>query len=239
MAYLWDSYERKAVVAPAIIILLPYAVFQVYFLNVKIDDFEQIFVPLKVLTKISLPFVFLYFVTSLSRLIGKEIFENWFFQDSLHLPTTQFLLYSDKTLSISNKKAIRAKIEAEFPIKLLSEAKEEADELEARRTITDAVGHIRQKLKGGRMILKRNIEYGYWRNLVGGSIIALVFAIINLLLFKYVEPQAAAFWMSAVLTAVYAGLLASSKWAIGRLGKIYAKTLYEEYLVAHPVASTE
>lgn len=239
MAFWWDSYEKKAVVAPAILILLPYAILQGYFLNVKINGFEHILDALKELSKIALPLVFLYFVTSVSRLIGKEIFENWFFQDSLHLPTTQFLLYSDKTLSISNKKAIRAKIEAEFPIKLLSEAKEGADELEARRTITDAVGHIRQKLKGGHMILKRNIQYGFWRNLIGGSVIAFVNTLINLLIFRYIEPQSAAFWMSVVLAVIYAVLLGSSKWAIKRLGRIYARTLFEEFIIKQPAVAAE
>lgn len=237
MAFWWDSYEKKAVVAPAILILLPYAVLQGYFLNVKIDGFEHVLDALKELSKLALPFVFLYFITSTSRLIGKEIFEKWFFQDSLHLPTTQFLLYSDKTLSISNKKAIRTKIEAEFPIKLLSEAKEVADEQEARRTITDAVGHIRQKLKGGYMILKRNIQYGFWRNLIGGSVIAFTNSLINLLIFNYLEPQVAAFWMSGVLAIIYAILLGSSKWAIGRLGRVYARTLYEEYMISQPTTT--
>jgi len=85
MAFWWDSYEKKAVVAPAILILLPYAILQGYFLNAKINGFEHILDALKELSKIALPLVFLYFVTSVSRLIGKEIFESWFFQDSLHL----------------------------------------------------------------------------------------------------------------------------------------------------------
>jgi hypothetical protein len=232
MAFWWDSYEKKAVVAPAILILLPYAILQGYFLNVKIDGFEHLFDILKELSKVALPFVFLYFVTSTARLIGKGIFEHLFFKDSLYLPTTSFLLYSDKTLSISNKKAIRAKIEAEFPIRLFSENKEAADELEARRTINDAVGHIRQKLKGGHMILKRNIQYGFWRNLIGGSVIAFANSLVNIFIFKYFEPQSAAFWLSSTLAFIYASLLLSSKWAIGRLGRIYAKTLYEEYVIS-------
>lgn len=229
MAFWWDSYERKAVVAPAILVLLPYGVLQYYFLD-KITGFEHLFDALKILTVIGLPLIFLYFITSTARLIGKEIFEVWFFKDSLFLPTTTFLLYGDKTLSKVQKKAIRAKIESEFSIKLFSEEEEAKDEMEARRTISDAVSYIRLKLKGGYMLLRRNIQYGFWRNLIGGSVIGLLICVINLVIFKFFDPQIPALWLSGCLAVAYLALLLSSKWAVGRLGKRYARTLYDEFM---------
>lgn len=227
---LWDAYERKAVVAPAILILLPYAVLHYYYLNPALDGFEHVFDVLRTLTKVALPFIFFYFVTSVARLIGKGVFERLYFKKSLYLPTTDFLLYANKELSKSYKKAIRIKIEGLYPIKLLSESKEAADEAEARRTIVDAVGYIKNQVRDSFLLKRHLIQYGFWRNLVGGSVIGLLISAGNLILFKYVEPQPAAWWLSCFMAVGYAALLISSKWAIDYLGRLYARRLFEEFM---------
>lgn len=146
------------------------------------------------------------------------------------MPTTTFLLHSDETLSKVYKQKIRARIKEMFAIRLLSATEETADELEARRTIVDAVGYIRNKVKDGYMLLKYNIFYGFWRNLVGGSVIGLFICLINCFVFWRIQFQIEALWLTAVMAVAYISLLASSKWATGALGRMYARRLYEEFM---------
>jgi hypothetical protein len=226
----WNPYKRNAVVIPAILILLPFAVLHYYYLDSKIHNIEHVFDVLKTLSRVALPLAFLLLVTSTARLIGKGYFEKRYFKDSLHMPTTTFLLHSDETLSKVYKQKIRARIKEMFAIRLLSATEETADELEARRTIVDAVGYIRNKVKDGYMLLKYNIFYGFWRNLVGGSVIGLFICLINCFVFWRIQFQIEALWLTAVMAVAYISLLASSKWATGALGRMYARRLYEEFM---------
>jgi type III secretory pathway component EscS len=230
MDFKWNPYKRNAVVIPAILILLPFAVLHYYYLDSKIQGIAHLFDILKTLSRVALPLAFLLLITNTARLIGKGYFEKRYFKDSLYMPTSTLLLYSDQTLSKAYKQKIRARIKEMFAIRLLSEADEEIDELEARRTIADAVGYIRNRVKDGYMLLKYNIFYGFWRNLVGGSVIGLFICIINFIIFGYIQFQPEALWLTGAMAAVYITLLISSKWATGVLGRMYARRLYEEFM---------
>ncbi len=114
-----DEYERKARIYPAILILSPFFVLQVFYLNKEVNGWLDFVGAVRAITLISLPLVFIYFVVSISRLIAKAIFENLYFKDSLHMPTTNFLLHSTKDFSSAHKASIRSKLEKEFSVVLL------------------------------------------------------------------------------------------------------------------------
>ncbi|PSR51881.1 hypothetical protein AHMF7605_28635 [Adhaeribacter arboris] len=227
---MFDEYERKAKIYPAILILFPFFVLQVFYLNKEVTGWLDFVGSVRAITLISLPLVFMYFVVSVARLIAKAMFENLYFKDSLHMPTTNFLLYSTRNFSSKYKAAIRSKLKKEFSVVLSSENEEQLDEIEARRRIIEAVSYIRNKVKHGYLLLKHNIQYGFWRNLVGGSVIGLILSLINLFVFYYIEPNNLPWILSIIMCAIYSLILLSSKWVISYLGKLYAYRLYEEYM---------
>ncbi len=112
----------------------------------------------------------------------------------------------------------------------ISESEELLNETEARRRIVEAIGYIRNKVKHGYLLLKHNIQYGFWRNLVGGSVIGLILSIINLFVFYNIEPDSLPWILCLIMVIIYSLILLSSKWVINYLGKLYAYRLYEEYM---------
>ena len=71
---------------------------------------------------------------------------------------------------------------------------------ETKRRIRDAVGLIRSRVKDGHLLLQHNLEYGFIRNLFGGSILAFVVSVVSILLYDIHSRQ---FIVSAVLGVVY------------------------------------
>ena len=65
----------------------------------------------------------------------------------------------------------------DFNVNMSKELKKLEAETQKRVMIARIVGQIRTKLKGNKMLLQHNIEYGFFRNFVGGCLIALLISI--------------------------------------------------------------
>ncbi|UEG49363.1 hypothetical protein LK994_12045 [Ferruginibacter lapsinanis] len=172
----------------------------------------------------------IYGVIQLNRFISKEIFQRLYFKEEIHMPTTNFLLHSDKSLSNGMKDKLREKIHNELNIALLNQRDEKKNEIEARKQIAFAVSQIRNKTRDNKLLLQHNIEYGFIRNLVGGSLIALFACVANIIIFKNIHPINIAYKVSIGLLIFYALIVLLSKWGIMRNGRAYAKVLFEQYL---------
>ena len=99
------------------------------------------------------------------------------------MPTTKLLLWSsEKRLSANAIKTIATKLKEDFGIKLLSETKEQSNLLEAKKTIVDGVGKIREVTRNNPNLLQYNIDFGFCRNYLGGAVYSTSFLLIVLFL---------------------------------------------------------
>lgn len=222
-----DKYDLIARIYPAAIVLIPFILFTMNCnsLNLLLHTLLKV----KIVGDITIALILLYLLAQISRFLGKFIFERTHFKDELEMPTTRFMLFSDSQLSKKYKIQIRAKVKADFNIDMPNELDEEVDLIESKKIIIEAVGLIREKVKGGRLLLQHNIEYGFARNLIGGAVVSLVMSIVNIVYF-YLMDNSFIFFVSIFTAFLFLILLLSSRFILTLLGNLYAKRLFVEYL---------
>ncbi len=225
----FDKYTIIARIFPAIITLIPIIIFttscNIDYLNSYFNNLLQV----KIVGNISISVALLYFLAQLNRFLGKYIFEKSLFREELNMPTSVFLLFSNGTFSLNYKNQIRKKIKQDFKIEMPTQDDELINLEESKRRIVEAVGLIRQKVKNGRLLLQHNIEYGFARNLVGGSIISILISIIDTIYFYIIQNNFICM-ISLVLAILFLFIILFNKAILNRLGNQYAKRLYQEYL---------
>ncbi len=167
--------------------------------------------------------VILYFYSQLVRASGKFLFEKLLFKNELYFPTTELLLPTNEILSNELKQQIYSAILRDFRIDLTADC----DDHELRRKINDSVSQVRLAVGSGRLLLQHNIEYGFIRNVCGGSIFGLGFSLIGLGLGW---NNAVMFQVYLVLSIVYVSVLGFSRSLIAHYGFQYGKVLLNEYL---------
>ncbi len=106
--------------------------------------------------------------SKLARLLGVA-YENRLVRDWGGLPATQWLLPGDHTHSEQVKVRWRQAL-ADLSGLELDETQGEQDEGEQKRVIDDAIGSVRNRIRGTKeaeFLHRQNIEYGFARNLGG------------------------------------------------------------------------
>lgn len=225
----FDKYNRTARIFPSVIILIPFLLFTIY---CDIDYLKNVFdnlVKVRIIGGITISIGLLYLLIQVNRFFGKFIFEKSMFKNELEMPTTNFLLFKDSEFSKEYKAKIRKQIKADFEIELSNESEEYKDSENARKRIVEAVGLVRQKMRNGRLLLQHNIEYGFARNLIGGSIIGVVMSVFDIVYF-HINNNEILVVVSIVLTIFFVFLLLVHRPIIKHLGNQYAKRLFQEYL---------
>ncbi len=224
-----DKYFRIARIYPAIIILIPFLIFSIYCsLNNLKDIFDNV-LRVKIIGTLTTSVVLFYLLIQINRFLGKFLFERYIFQNELEIPTTLFLLFSDGEFSNEYKIHIRNRIHSDFQINMPNE-QDEAENIEnTKKRIVEAVGLIRQKVKNGRLLLQHNIEYGFARNLIGGSIVGTLMSIFDMYYFFRTNNNLIA-WVSFGLLFFFLCLLLLHRVIIVHLGNQYARRLFQEYL---------
>ena len=164
--------------------------------------------------------------------MSKKFLQDDLFKNELYFPTTSFLLYLDNEYTAGRKEKIREKIKKDFDIELLNAENEKNDENEARKRIKEAVDLIRNKVKGGHLILQHNIEYGFVRNLIGGMIISLPVSFFSAFFFIYEKNNPAAI-SSMILFLFYSFIFLTKKNTLLYFARNYANILYNEYLTSN------
>lgn len=228
---IFKPYFIYARLIPAIVCSVPFFVLYFFFLEPILGPFFIELIKLPWVGDISTITAFVLLLVLVGRSISKDIFEKrWFKSDETHMPTTDFLLHADNEYTTDFKGRVHTKIKAEFGIQVLSADEEIATENLARKTIAEAIALVRQKMKGGRLLLQHNIEYGFFRNLIGCAVIAAAISIINVLIFYWIAPNNAAMWLSVLLLVLYLLPILLSKMLMKAHGKRYARVLIQEYL---------
>lgn len=163
------------------------------------------------------------------RSVSKWLFQFPFFkEDETQMPTTEMLLWKNKSMSNEQHKNLIKKCYAMFHIRLFSEEKERTDEQEARMTIVNAVQHMREATRSNKILLQYNYEFGFCRNYLGASIFDIVFIIISLIVNRELVL------MPQIIIWILAGILALSiilaLWSLKYRAKAYARALFTSFL---------
>lgn len=225
-----NKYYIRARLYPTILTCIP-----VLFLFIKIvaplysNLLSPVFSVLPAVTSAAFSAAIIFLLVQLNRVTAKEIFQRLYFKDEMNMPTTNHLLWGNDFFEKEIKQKIRRRIKDKFSVSLLSEQEENSDETKARKLIVTAVSQIRNSLRDNKLLLQHNIEYGFFRNLVGGSVIALLFSIV-LLVFAIIEKQTEVTMLSVVFMIVYLLPILFSKFFINKYGNYYSKILYEQFL---------
>lgn len=163
------------------------------------------------------------------RSVSKWLFQFPFFkEDETQMPTTEMLLWKNRSISAELHKNIIKKCYSMFHIRLLSEEKEQEDEREARITIVNAVQHMREATRSNKILLQYNYEFGFCRNYLGAALFDVVFVIISLIVNNKIAlmPQIAIWILGGIL--VFSILLAM--WSLKYRAKAYARSLFTAFL---------
>lgn len=227
----FDTYSLKGRIAPAFLtIIIPIIVFNYFFASEEFSKFVGEIMAVKIVSNITVPIIFLFFLSQLGRTIGKNVFEKQYFKEEKLMPTTSFLLFSDNTYSEQHKSKIRDKMSGNFSADLPTKDEEELDLNNTRMRIVELMALVRNKLKKNEFLLQHNIEYGAMRNAIGGAVLGAILSIANIIFFKEVIENDLAVYISITSLTCYLLLILFSKVLIDFYGRNYAKILFREYL---------
>jgi hypothetical protein len=224
-----NIYFYRARLFPALLTSIPLLIFVNRVLSIEYADaLKNVLDILPMLTHIGLSAAFIFLSVQVNRLIAKEIFQRLYFKDEMHMPSTNHLLWKSTYFDSSVKKQMRDKMKEKFGIALLSPEEELQDELRARNLINTCIGQVRIALKGNTMLLQHNIEYGFWRNLIGGALLALLFSL-AIFIYGNVMHLRDLKTIGIILFIIYLIPIVLSKQIIRTYGKYYSKILYEQF----------
>lgn len=177
-----DDYDLEAVFTPAMVNLL---IFDFVFSCTILPDIEKTgwwHAALTIAVSLAATVVLTRFTMHFFRAIARFIEDLLYRKDHLYFPTTSMLLLGDKSTgtSLMMKRRVRDDLKALYNVTLPSKAKEEADEMEARRAAKDAVALIRKKVADSNdaMTRRKLKRYGLFRNFLGGAFICLPLSIL-------------------------------------------------------------
>ena len=228
-----DEYALKARYAPALLtVIIPIMLFNHFFVSAEFSKFVGELMGAKLASNLTISAICLYYFSEFGRAIGKNVFEKRYFRDESEMPTTTFLMNSDKTYSSEYKQKFRDRVQSEFGLTLPNADDEVEDESTARARVVEAMALVRRKLRGNEFLHQHNIEYGAMRNAIGGSVLGVFLSLLNIWFFSKVVPQELAVTLSGVTFALYLLLIVLSNVIMIFYGKNYAKVLFREYMGA-------
>lgn len=222
----FDQYTLNARIYPAVLCIVPIVVLVLAIDDPTLRRFLTDVTTVQIAGQFGINVAAFFLLMQVARILGKDVFERLLFQDELRFPTTEFLLPTNAELSSETKLQISEKVKTEFKMTLPSLEFCERDERAARRQVRDIVARIRAATGKSPLLLQRNWEYGFFRNLAGGSIIAAVVSVVGLVW----HANTTMGWTFLILTATYSLILCASRWLIRRSASHYAKQLIGAFL---------
>jgi hypothetical protein len=218
---LFNEYNLKARIFPALITALPLFLIKHYIINQYFSfSLTQI-----LFGDVSILVILVYLFSQINRVISKSLFEN-----KTDFPTDKALLPSSSALSKEYRNNLAQKIQTDFNLTLpdLREENENVEKVKIR--IREIVKSIINKIRDGHLLLQHNIEYGFFRNLLGGSVVASIFSLVNILLFSFVFKNQTMVITSVILILVYLLVVIFHKKILKHFSEEYTQVLFREYL---------
>lgn len=224
-----NEYFLKARLIPTALTMIPLVVLYIYQISPILDPIlNPVWGLLPVFTGVATNVCVMFLLVLLNRFISKFVFQRLFYQDDLKMPTTEYLMPNCSLLDNSSRNRYYALILRDFGIDMPKELETLATETEQRTMIARVVGQIRNMLRDNIMLHQHNIEYGFFRNLIGGCVIALFVSII-LVIISIAQHNEILTISSVVMAVVYILPILFSKMLIKYHGKNYASVLFEQY----------
>ena len=228
-----DRYYLLARLIPALLTSIPALILYHALLMPKL---EVLFSHMQLLTQgtgISFSIALVFLWVQLSKLTGRSIFQKLIFQDELQMPTTNFLLYTNTFFTPETKRKIRQKVEDHYQLRLYDFKKERQQELNARKQICLAVSQIREELRQNKMLLRHNIDYGFFKSLISGSLLASGLSLCGWLLSKFIPALLPFSELLLILGLLYFIPVLFCRSIMEHFGHYYSKVLYEQFLITH------
>lgn len=229
----FDTYSTYARIFPAILSSLP--IFIIWYFFSKNNELNALFeylLSVNFLKETTFSLIFLYLFSQVIRVSSKR-FEESLFTNADGFPTTYLLTYENDTFSSSYKDKFRENIKRDFKLDLLNKDEELLDLKEANRRITESIALVRLKIGNGKLVLQHNIWYGFFRNLIGGSIYAILFSIIGCILSITIIPNIILLNCSLTLLLLYSIIIFFRKAILIQNAEAYAKQLISEYMFSN------
>jgi len=135
---MYNQYNLKARIFPAVICAIPILLFQYFFLSEEISFFLAFLGNLKFTGDFTITIVILYFVSQINRFFSKTFFEK----EEIYMPTTDFLLISNSEYSNEYKIKIYEKLEKDFGLKLPIEKEQKKNEINSRKRISEIMSLV-------------------------------------------------------------------------------------------------
>lgn len=225
-----NPYFIRARLFPTILTAVPLLVLvNTLFSTYYYEPFKKIFDVLPILASLGLSAALIFLSVQINRIISKELFQKIYFKQESKMPTTNQLLWSDNSFDRTIKIKIRDKIQTQYGIILLNEQQEQLDEKTSRNQIVTAVSQIRNSLRGNELLFQHNIEYGFFRNIIGGSLIASICCFFIIIL-ACINDEDILKRTGIILICIYIIPVILSKYIINKFGVYYSKVLYEQFL---------
>lgn len=220
----FDEYSLKARVFPSLLAFFPFFLLCYIFLL----DFTGFNFLKSIFASSIFTVVALFLVADGVRNLGKYM-EQKVFCDELEFPTTHLLLHSNNVFSQEKRQQIRDKMTGDFSC-VLSTLEEETQDLTlAKKRLKEAVGLVRQKVENGRLLLHYNIRYGFWRNLIGTTPIAMIFCILGCVV-TFVGSNIVLYTLFSGLFFFYGAIYVFRQSLLKFFAEQYAEQLFLEYL---------
>lgn len=225
-----SAYEIYARYIPALLTGLPFIIGGFLLMKAaETKDILDFLLSLRFFGYISFTFIGLYFYAQLIRTVSKS-FEKRYFHDQNGFPSTYFMLYANREYSDALKDAYRDKVKQEFNFLLSTRSEEEASRSEAIKRLNDITKRVILRVGKGVLIDKHNQWYGFFRNLIGGSIFGLLGSLSNLIVGYYILHDRGIVLISALLFVGYCALLLFRRPLIMQHAEAYARQLHAEFM---------
>ena len=225
MNNLFNEYGRKARLFPALLCSLPFLLVKHFLIDYYFGTSLSNKLFAIIFEDISLIVVLMYLLTQINRFVSKKFFEN-----KAKFPTTLMLLPSSKNLSDELRGEINKKVVEDFHISLPTIADEKSNIENATMRTREITSLIIHKVGDGALLLQHNIEYGFMRNLIGGSVISVVISLASIFIFQFVFKNSTAYVISVILSIVYLLPIVFSRMILKNYSEEYAHILFREYV---------
>lgn len=221
MKMLFDEYNRKARIYPALLTALPIFLVKHYI----IDQYFSFSLTQVILGDISMLAVLVYLFSQINRFISKILFEK-----KVDFPTDKALFPSSSVLSKEYRNNLAQKVKVDFSLTLPDLKDENENEEDTKVRIREIVKSIIDKVRDGHLLLQHNIEYGFFRNLLGGSVVASIVSFVNIFLFSFCFKNKILAITSVILFFAYLFVIVFRKRALKHFSEEYTQVLFREYL---------
>jgi hypothetical protein len=221
MTNIFNEYNLKARVFPALLTAIPLFLIKHYIIN----QYFSFSLTQVIFGDVSILVILVYLFSQINRVISKGLFEV-----KSDFPTDKALLPSSSALSPQYRKNLSEKIKSDFNLTLPELREENENEQEVKVRIREIVKSIISKVKDGRLLLQHNIEYGFYRNLLGGSVVASLVSFVNIFLFCFIFQNNIIVVTSVILFLVYMLVVIFHKKILKHYSEEYTQVLFREYL---------